>query len=185
MSKVESVLEGPKSGHVAEKVADIETKIEARGSKRQSEVEADDSIRYQEGYEREEFGPHGHQTPQTPPKMQVDAVTEDHPGPVGKFCKEELQWTNIGSGTFAKTFPQATWLRTTSKGGPPVQDVHRRIVRSLSTGRVVDDCIIDDVPDEKLNRKLHRPDDLRVELVMKDSLKMYEVKGPDVVEVFS
>ena len=63
MSKDESVLEAPKSGHVAEKVADIETKIEARGSKRQSDVEADDSIRYQEGYEREEFGPHRHEAP--------------------------------------------------------------------------------------------------------------------------
>ena len=45
----------------------------------------------------------------------------DHPGPVdstGHYAKGELEWKNIGSGVFAKTFPGATRLRTTSKGGP-------------------------------------------------------------------
>ena len=66
-----------------------------------------------------------------------------------------------------------------------MQDVHRRIVRSLSTGKVTDDCIVDDVPDEVLHRRLIMPDNLRVELIMKDAVKMFEVKGSDVAEIFS
>ena len=180
----EAMQEMPKDGNVAQKVADIEGKIESRGDKRQSDTEADDSIRCHEGHEQADSGPHGHVAPQTQ-QMEMDALHDDHPGPIGKYCKEELEWVDIGSGTFAKTFPQATWLRTTSKSGPPIQDVHRRITRSLRTGKVIDDCIVDDVPDEVLNRKLHKPEDVRVELIMKNSMKMYEVKGPDVVEVYS
>jgi len=66
-----------------------------------------------------------------------------------------------------------------------MQDVHRRIVRSLSTGKVIDDCILDDVPDEVLHRRLIVPDNLRVELIMKGALKMFEAKGSDVAEIFS
>ncbi len=151
-------------------------------AKRVAEIE--DSIMGQEGHESGEFGPHGHVAPQTP-TMEMDSVQNDNPGPIGKYCKEDLEWVDIGSGTFAKTFPQATWLRTTSRGGPPLQDVHRRIVRSLRTGKIIDDCIVDDVKDDVLNRRLHKPEDVRVELIMKDAMRMYAVKGPDVVEIFS
>ena len=112
----------------------------------------------------------------------------DHPGPVdstGHYAKGELEWKNIGSGVFAKTFPGATRLRTTSKGGPRLEDVHRRVIRSLSTGKVIDDCVVEDTPDDVLNRYLRHPDDLRVELTMRGGLKMFENKNADISEIFS
>ena len=80
---------------------------------------------------------------------------------------------------------RATWLRTTARGGPPLRGVHRRIVRSLDTGRIIDDCVVDDIRDDVLNRKLHKPEDVRVELIMKDAVQMYLTNGPDTVEIFS
>ena len=50
---------------------------------------------------------------------------------------------------------------------------------------MIDDCIVDDTSDDILNRYLDEPDDLRVELTMKDSLSMYNKKGADVAEVYS
>ena len=44
-------------------------------------------------------------------------------------------------GMFARTLVQAERLPTTARGGPPMEDVHRWIVRSLSKGCVIDDCI--------------------------------------------
>ena len=116
------------------------------------------------------------------------SVIEAHPGPVQRpeqVSMGELEWRNIGSGVFAKTFIGASRLRTTSKGGPRLEDVHRRVVRSLSTGKVIDDCIIEDTPDEVLNRYLRQPDDLRVELTMRGALKMFEDKNADISEIYS
>lgn len=112
----------------------------------------------------------------------------DHPGPI---CREkrhseaDLKWRDIGSGVMARTFPSMDKLIVTTKGGLAEGDVHRRIVRSLSTGKVIDDCVIDDVADEVLHRRLRRPDDVRVELVMKGAMAMYKRKGADVAEVYS
>ena len=63
--------------------------------------------------------------------------------------------------------------------------MYRRTTWSLSSGKVIDDCFPDDVPDEILHRKLPEPDDIRVELVMKQAMQMYERKGADVSEVYS
>ena len=71
---------------------------------------------------------------------------------------EELVWKSIGSGTMAKTFIDAEKLPVTTKGGPPMREVHRRIVWSLSSGKVIDDCVIDEVPDEILYRRLQCKD---------------------------
>ena len=49
----------------------------------------------------------------------------------------------------------------------------------------MDDCVVDDTPDRQLKRNLPRPDDLRVELIMKQAEAMYHRKGADVVELFS
>ena len=76
-------------------------------------------------------------------------------------------------------------LPVTSKGGPPECDVHRRVVRSLTTGKVIDDCIVDDVSERVLRRSLPEPDNIRVELIMKNALAMYQRKGADVVELYS
>ena len=111
-----------------------------------------------------------------------------HPGPIVKpedIEKEDLSWRDIGSGTFAKTFKSASNLKTSTRGGPPMSDVHRRTVWSLKTGRVIDDCFPEDVADEILHRELAVPEDIRVELVMKDALCMYHRVGSDVSEVYS
>ena len=111
-----------------------------------------------------------------------------HPSPILKteeIDADEVKWCNIGSGVFAKTFKNIDHLPLSSKGGPCAGDIYRRIVRSLSSGKVIDDCLVDDVSDSELRRKLSSPDNLRVELVMRDSLAMYRVEGADVVEIFS
>ena len=111
-----------------------------------------------------------------------------HPGPVhsgGRIEKVDLSWRHIGSGMFARTFVNADHMITTSKSGPPMMDIHRRIIRSLSTGKVLDDCIVDEVSDEELHRPLKQPDNIRVELIMKGALKLFNTKGPDVCEIYS
>ena len=105
----------------------------------------------------------------------MSTVTEDHeslttvdrarphgrqPGPRhdgGQFPRGDLEWKDIGSGVIAKTFPMMNRLVTTSRAGPPMSDVHRRVVRSLATGKIIDDCIVDDTPDLVLNRLLPGP----------------------------
>ena len=111
-----------------------------------------------------------------------------HPGP--KVSEEEIerrdmQWRDIGSGTMARTFKGASKLMLSTKGGPPPCDVHRRTVWDLETGRVIDDCVVEDTPDEVLFRELPKEMNIRVELVLKDAISMYQRQGADVVEVFS
>ena len=58
-------------------------------------------------------------------------------------------------------------------------------MRSLTSGKVIDDCIVDDVGDGELRRGIGRQDNLRVELIMKEALSMYRREGADVVEIYS
>ena len=58
-------------------------------------------------------------------------------------------------------------------------------MRSLAAGKVIDDCVVDDVTDSVLNRHLPYPEDVRIELTMKGALAMYEEKGADISEMFS
>ena len=118
----------------------------------------------------------------------IASVRAGHPGPInrdGQYLASELEWRNICSGVFARTCRNMSRLVTTSRGGPPIRDVHRRIIRSLKSGKVIDDCVVDDVPDAVLNRHLTHPQDLRVELVMKGAPEMYRIKNTDVSEIFS
>ena len=85
----------------------------------------------------------------------------------------------------ARTFKQVAKLRTTFPGGQCMDDIFRRKVWSLSTGKVLDDCKTDAISDNKLNRDRGKVDDIRVELTLKNALKLFERKGPDVVEIFS
>ena len=117
---------------------------------------------------------------------QVDAIGQPGPrNPEGKYSKGELEWQNIGSGTFARTFIGAQRLRTTTKEGPRMEDVQKRVIRSCKTGNIIDECTPDDVPDEALHRWMISPEDIRVELIMKNAAKMFERKGPDIAERFS
>ena len=97
----------------------------------------------------------------------------------------DLVWKDIGSGTMARTFKAAKSLRISTKGGPPAGDVERIIVYDLKTGKVIDDCVVDDAADQDLDRELEFETDIRVELILKNALSMYERQGADVVEVFS
>ena len=64
-------------------------------------------------------------------------------------------------------------------------DIQHRRVWSLTTGKLLDDCCIDDVPDAELHRELPQPDDVRVEVTLRSAIELFERKGPDVVEIFS
>ena len=64
-------------------------------------------------------------------------------------------------------------------------DIHTRTVRNLDTGRIIDQCVVEDTPDAILYRELPHSANIRVELVLKDAVSMYQRKGADVVEVFS
>ena len=62
----------------------------------------------------------------------------NHPSPIireSEIDAAERQWKDIGSGIFAKTFVNVSRLPTTSKGGPAECDIHRRVIRSLSSGK--------------------------------------------------
>ena len=145
-------------------------KEEKQGTKRKPEGEADDSARMEERPD------------------DMSSVDAGHPGPIGgdkKPCKADLEWRHIGSGIMAKTFMGATHMVTTSRGGPAAQDVHRRVIRSLRTGRIIDDCIPDDTPDAVMNRAMRETDDIRIELTMKGAEKMFQRTGVDVAEVYS
>ena len=85
--------------------------------------------------------------------------------------REELEWKEIGSGMWARSFIGMSKLITTTKSGPHESKVLRRIIRGVDTGKIIDDCIPELVADEKLFRELPEKRNLRVELVMKDAAK--------------
>ena len=161
--------------------AEVNDKEDGNGGKWQT-VEVEDRKRDREERDRDTKIPH-------PSDADIPVSSlEDHPGP--EIRREEIQrgdlvWKDIGSGTMARTFVGAKRLEVTTKGGPPSCDVHRRTVWNLNTGRIIDDCIIDDTHDKDLYRSLPVETDIRVELVLKDALAMYAREGADVVEIFS
>ena len=85
----------------------------------------------------------------------------------------------------ARTFKHVSRLRTTSPGGPCIDDVFHRKVWSLSTGKLVDECEIDSTVDSDLNREMDQVDDIRVELILKNATNLFERKGSDIVEILS
>ena len=163
-----------------------------RGQKRDPEDDADDGERMdrgtvvKQGQKRKDA--EQDDTARTEDRADDMSSLAQHPGPVhsgGRIDRADLSWRHIGSGVFARTFPRSRRLVTTTKGGPPIMDVRRRIIRSLTTGKVIDDCIIKETPDKLLNRRMKDADDIRVELVMEGALKAFEEVGTDVSEVYS
>ena len=63
--------------------------------------------------------------------------------------------------------------------------MHRRTVWDVDTGKMLNDCIIEDTADEELYRALDFEANIRVELVLNNALDLYKQVGSDVVEVFS
>ena len=84
-----------------------------------------------------------------------------------------------------RTFVPSDRLVTTTRGGPCMAEVQHRKVWSLSTGRLLDECDVDDTPDEVLHRKLNKPDDLRVEITLRNAMALFERQGPDGARTFS
>ena len=166
-----------------------------RGQKRNAKEDADDAERMDRSLKDEPKIPKGQKRKDI---AQDDvARTEDraddmssltqHPGPIQygeRIDKADLSWKHIRSGVFARTFPRSRRLVTTSRGGPQIQDVHRRIVRNLTTGKVIDDCVIEDTPDRILHRRMKDADNIRIDLIMEGALKMYEESGADVAKVY-
>ena len=121
-------------------------------------------------------------------ETQMHSLEKRHPGQVTKseeITQRDIQWKDIGSGVVARTFQKADRLHTTSKGGPCMADIQSRKIWSLSTGKIIDECDVDDVNDERLHRRLPEADDIRVELTLKGALKLFERKGPDIAEIYS
>ena len=50
---------------------------------------------------------------------------------------------SIGSGTVAKTFRNVTRMHTTTRHGPPIEDVHIRRIWSLGRRVLIDECEVD------------------------------------------
>ena len=102
-----------------------------------------------------------------------------------KLPYDELQWREIGSGSWARTLVDAEKLILTTRGGPCEADVERRIVRDAITGKLIDDCQPANTPDKTLFRQLPVPTTIRVELIMKDAAKWFRQKNADVAEMYS
>ena len=66
-----------------------------------------------------------------------------------------------------------------------MSDIRFRKVWSLTTGKVIDDADVDSTSGELLHRALKVPDNIRVEVTLRDALTMFERHGPDVAEIFS
>ena len=66
-----------------------------------------------------------------------------------------------------------------------MMDIQHRKVWSLNTGKLIDECDIDDVPDDELHRRLPEQDNIRVEVTLRNSIEVSERKGPAVCEIFS
>ena len=122
------------------------------------------------------------------PVMSVDKELRGHPGP--KVKENEIKacdkrWVDVGSGIFSRTFSNVRQLPITTRQGPSIADIHSRRVWDLNTGKLIDDCILDDTPDQIINRQLDEATNVRVELTLKGALDMFLKKGPDICEIFS
>ena len=59
-----------------------------------------------------------------------------------------------------------------------MDDMFKRRLCSLSTGRVIDDCEIDTTADNKLHRDMGQVDDIRVELTLNNAVKVFRKERP-------
>ena len=61
----------------------------------------------------------------------ISLVRRNHPSPVvreSEVRKGDMEWKDIGSGVFAKTFLKAKKLTVSSKGGPPASQGRTKLV---------------------------------------------------------
>ena len=55
----------------------------------------------------------------------------------------------------------------------------------MSTGKLINECIVDETTDARFERYLEKPNDIRVELTLRNALELFERRGLDVCEIFS
>ena len=85
----------------------------------------------------------------------------------------------------AKTIVGAEKFITTSRRGPCLEDIQSRRIWSLTTGKLLDECDVENTPHSVLNRRMMEPDNIRIEPTLKCAETLYKRKGPDVVEGYS
>ena len=56
-------------------------------------------------------------------------------------------------------------------------DIQRRRIWNLTTGKLIDDCDVENTTDEVLHRALPQRENIRVELILKNALKLFERMG--------
>ena len=66
-----------------------------------------------------------------------------------------------------------------------MEGIHRRVTRSPSTGRTLDECIADGTSEDVLHRLLRHPDDIRVQIAIQGASAMFTTTEADVSEVYS
>ena len=64
-----------------------------------------------------------------------------------------------------------------------MMDIQRWRIWSLTVGRFIHDCNVDDVSDQQLHQQLAQPDNIRVEFTLRNAMELFERKGPDVAEI--
>ena len=93
----------------------------------------------------------------------------------------EVHW----NWSLCQDFPRSEQVNHYDKELPCMSDVHVRTIRDATTGRIIDECIVEDTPDDVLHRRLGRPRDIRVEITMKRAQQMFEMAGVDIAEIYS
>ena len=76
-------------------------------------------------------------------------------------------------------------MQTTTRSGPREAEVQRIIILEVDKGKIIDGCIPDIVPVDRLYRDLNEKKVIRVELVMKDAANWFSCSGPDSSEIYS
>ena len=59
-----------------------------------------------------------------------------------------------------------------------METIQRSAIRNLDTGKIIDDCIPDNMPDRILNRRIPLNIDIRIELTLREADRRYRVRGP-------
>ena len=105
-------------------------------------------------HDQDSHGEAGQPKPYSPPEpglCGIDSASMSQPGQRVKradITDRDQRWIDIRSGLTSKVFIGAERLHTTYRGGPNVMDIQHRRVWSLTTGKMLDDCCIDDTHDD-------------------------------------
>ena len=74
---------------------------------------------------------------------------------------------------------------TTTREGARLEDIQLRIARSLTTWKVIDDCVVDETPHAERSRYMNELDDVRIEFIVTGALAMFQENGVEVSELRS